>query len=82
MEALASIDLFNLDDTAFAPAHGIDGMHAKPAIANEPRNYLLGHSCPPPPERGGCLDYFWLWSCDFPVTASCSRGHELARNYY
>ena len=43
MEALASIDLFNLDDTAFAPAHGIDGMHAKPAIANEPRNYLLSH---------------------------------------
>jgi hypothetical protein len=24
--ALASIDLFNLDDTAFAPAHSIDGM--------------------------------------------------------
>jgi hypothetical protein len=29
MKSLASIDLFNLDDTAFAPANGIDGMHAK-----------------------------------------------------
>jgi hypothetical protein len=53
MEALASIDLFNLDDTAFAPAHGIDGMHAKPAIANEPRNYLLSHYCPPPLKGAG-----------------------------
>ena len=52
MEALASIDLFNFDDTAFAPAHGIDGMHAKPAIANEPRNYLLGHSLSFAPRKG------------------------------
>ena len=58
MEALASIDLFNLDDTAFAPAHSIDGMHAKPAIANKPRNYLLGHSGPPPPKGAGIYPIF------------------------
>ena len=43
MEALASIHLFNLDDPAFAPAHRIDGMHAKPAVGNEPRHYDLSH---------------------------------------
>ena len=53
MEALASIDLFNLDDTTFAPTHGINGIHAKPAITNEPRNYLLSHSCPPPLKGAG-----------------------------
>jgi hypothetical protein len=44
MEALASIDFFNLDDTAFPSAHGIYSLHAKPAVAHEPRNYLLGHA--------------------------------------
>jgi|HubBroStandDraft_3_1064219.scaffolds.fasta_scaffold145470_1 hypothetical protein len=43
IEALASIDFFNLDDTAFAPAYRIDGMYAKPAIGNEPRHHLLSH---------------------------------------
>jgi hypothetical protein len=51
IDALASIHFFNLDDTAFAPAYGIDRMHAKPTIANEPRNYLLSHSDPPPPKE-------------------------------
>jgi hypothetical protein len=36
MEAFATIDFFNLDDTALAPAHRIDGMHAKPAITDKP----------------------------------------------
>jgi hypothetical protein len=36
MEALASIDLFNLDDTAFAPAYRVDRMHPKPSIADKP----------------------------------------------
>ena len=44
MEALACIDFFNLDDAAFPSAHGIYGLHAKPAVAHEPRNYLLGHA--------------------------------------
>jgi len=39
MEAFATIDFFNLDDTAFAPAHRIDGMHAESAVANEPRHH-------------------------------------------
>jgi hypothetical protein len=43
IEAFATIDFFNLDDTAFAWAYRIDGMHAKPAIGNEPRYYLLSH---------------------------------------
>jgi hypothetical protein len=43
IEAFATIDFFNLDDTAFVPAYRIDGMHAKPAIGNEPRHYLLSH---------------------------------------
>ena len=39
MEAFATIDFFNLDDTAFAPAHRIDGMHAESPVANEPRHH-------------------------------------------
>ena len=52
VEALATIDLFNLDDRDLEPAYSIDGMHARPAIANEPRNYLSSHFHPPP-EKGG-----------------------------
>jgi hypothetical protein len=51
MEALARIHLFNLDDPAFAPAHRIDGMHAKPAIGNEPRHHDLSLGSPPRKER-------------------------------
>jgi hypothetical protein len=36
IEVFATIDFFNLDDTALAPAHRIDGMHAKPAITDKP----------------------------------------------
>jgi hypothetical protein len=52
VETLATIDLFNLDDRDLEPAYSIDGMHARPAIANEPRNYLSSHFHPPP-EKGG-----------------------------
>jgi hypothetical protein len=38
MKPLARIDLFDLDDTAFAPAHCIDGVYAEGAITNEPRH--------------------------------------------
>jgi hypothetical protein len=51
MEALASIHLFNLDDPALAPAHRIDGMHAKPAAGNEPRHHDLSHWVSTPEER-------------------------------
>jgi hypothetical protein len=37
MEPLACLDLFDFDDTAFAPAHGVDGMHADRAIIDKPR---------------------------------------------
>jgi hypothetical protein len=53
IEALATIDFFNLDDTAFVPPYRIDRMYAKPAIGNEPRNDLLSHSDPPPPKEAG-----------------------------
>jgi hypothetical protein len=53
VEPLATIDFFNLDDTPFAPAYRVDGMHAKPAIGNKPRNHLLSHSDPPPPKEAG-----------------------------
>jgi hypothetical protein len=57
MEALAAIDFFNLNDTAFSAAHGIDGVYAKPAIANEPRHYLLGHT-DLRSQKGACLTPF------------------------
>ena len=46
MEAFATIDFSStFDDTAFAPAHRIDGMHAESAVANEPcQTPLAGHS--------------------------------------
>jgi hypothetical protein len=39
MESLACIDVFDLNDTAFALAYCIDRMHAKAAITNEPRHH-------------------------------------------
>jgi hypothetical protein len=36
MKPLARIDLFDLDDTAFASAHSVDGVHPVSAVANEP----------------------------------------------
>jgi hypothetical protein len=39
MEALASIDHFDFDNTALAPAHCIDGMYAYRAIIDKPRHY-------------------------------------------
>jgi hypothetical protein len=38
VEAVACIDVFDLDDTAFAPAYCVDRMHTKAAITNEPRH--------------------------------------------
>jgi hypothetical protein len=43
MDPLACIDLLDLDDTTFAPTHSVDGMHPKPAIANQPRHRQLSH---------------------------------------
>src|SRR5882672_3775166 len=55
MEALACIDFFDLDDTTLAPTHSVDGMHAKPAITNEPRYYQLSHWPPPANAHAGTL---------------------------
>jgi hypothetical protein len=43
MDALASIDVFDLDDTAFPLAYCVDRMHAKAPITNEPRHHTLSH---------------------------------------
>jgi hypothetical protein len=43
MEPFACVDNFDFDDTAFAPAHRVDGMHADCTIANEPRDEELSH---------------------------------------
>jgi hypothetical protein len=39
MESLARIDYFDFDDSTFAAAHGIYGMHANRAIIDKPRSY-------------------------------------------
>jgi hypothetical protein len=39
VEPLARIDYFDFEDSAFAAAYGIYGMHANRAIIDEPRRY-------------------------------------------
>jgi hypothetical protein len=39
MECLACIDHFDFDDTAFAAAHRVDGMHADRAVIDKPRHH-------------------------------------------
>jgi hypothetical protein len=39
MERLARIDHFDFDDTAFAAAHRVDGMHADRALIDKPRHH-------------------------------------------
>jgi hypothetical protein len=39
MDALASFDFFDLDDTAFPLAYSVDRMHANAATTNEPRHH-------------------------------------------
>jgi hypothetical protein len=39
MDALANIDVFDLDDTAFPLAYSVDRMHANAATTNEPRHH-------------------------------------------
>jgi hypothetical protein len=39
VEPLSCIDYFDFDDTALAPAHCVDGMHADRAIIDKPRRY-------------------------------------------
>jgi len=36
METLACLDIFDLNDPGASPADRVDGVHAKPAVANEP----------------------------------------------
>ena len=43
MKSLARIDHFDFDDAALAASHGIYGMHAERAIADEPRHHYLSH---------------------------------------
>jgi hypothetical protein len=38
MKALACLDLFDFDDTTFAPADGVDGVHSEGAITDQPRH--------------------------------------------
>src|SRR5450631_3077512 len=46
MEPFTCIEHFDFDDTAFAPTHSVDGMHAEPALTNQPRHYQLSHWLP------------------------------------
>jgi hypothetical protein len=43
MHALASIDVLDLDNPGAPAAYGVDGVHAKAAITNEPRHHDLSH---------------------------------------
>jgi hypothetical protein len=36
VDALARLHIFNLNYSGAPPAHSVDGVHAKPAVANEP----------------------------------------------
>jgi hypothetical protein len=44
MDALAQVDILDFDDSAASSAHGVDGVYAEPAIANEPRHDCLSHT--------------------------------------
>jgi hypothetical protein len=39
MKALAGVNFFDLNNSRPLPPHGIDGVHAEPAVANRPRHY-------------------------------------------
>jgi hypothetical protein len=47
MHTLASIDVLDLNKPAAPAAHGVDGVHAKAATANEPRHHDLSHYSAP-----------------------------------
>jgi len=36
MKKLTGVDIFDLDNSGAPPTHSIDGMHAEPAVGNEP----------------------------------------------
>jgi hypothetical protein len=36
MDALACFDFFDFNDAALVPARRLDGVHAEPAVTNEP----------------------------------------------
>jgi hypothetical protein len=36
VETLAQVNFLDLDDSGVPPADSVDGMHAKPSIADEP----------------------------------------------
>jgi hypothetical protein len=55
MEPLACLDHFDFDDTTLAPSHSVDGMHPKPAIANQPRHRQLSHWTLPQAHIAGLL---------------------------
>src|SRR6266851_7718814 len=57
MEPLACLDHFDFDDTTFPPAHSVDGMHPKPAIANQPRHSQLSHWTLPQAHIAGRLGF-------------------------
>jgi hypothetical protein len=44
MDAFASIDVLDFNNSAGPRAYRVDGVYAEPAIANEPRDHLLSHS--------------------------------------
>ena len=70
VDTLTRVGVLQLNDTPSAPTGGVDGMHLKPAVADEPRHHLLSHfSIPdsslgltePPLTQGQHLD------CDYAV---------------
>jgi hypothetical protein len=43
MDALACVDVLDFNNPAAPAADSVDGVHAEPAAANEPRHYDLSH---------------------------------------
>jgi hypothetical protein len=43
IHTLACVDVLNLNDPAAPSAHRIDGMHAEPAVTDQPRHDYLSH---------------------------------------
>ena len=43
VDTLTRVGVLQLNDTPSAPTGGVDGVHLKPAVADEPRHHLLSH---------------------------------------
>ena len=72
MHPLACVDVFNLNYPAAASARSSDGMHAVPAVANEPRHYCLSR-VPSDVFLIGMLQLIFIVERNRALNGICSR---------